>query len=81
MNIIYSQHFKRELRKFPKEIRLALYKQSEYLRHDIRHPSLRAKKYDEDADIWQARVTKNVRFFFRLEADVYILLNIRKHKD
>ncbi|MDO8548078.1 MAG: hypothetical protein Q7R71_00165 [bacterium] len=81
MNIIHSQHFKRELRKFPKEIRLALYKQSAYLLRDIRHPSLRAKKYDEGADIWQARVTKNVRFYFCLEGDVYILLNIRKHKD
>ena len=47
----------------------------------MRHPSLRAKKYDEGTDIWQARVTKNVRFYFRIIGDTYELLSIRKHKD
>ena len=76
-----TKPFDREFKKFSKEIQNAFEKQITFLLQDIRHPSLRAKKYDEDADIWQARVTKNVRFYFRLEGDVYILLNIRRHKD
>jgi len=48
---------------------------------DIRHPSLRAKKYDEERGIWQARVTDNVRFYFAIEGDMYLLLDIEKHKD
>jgi len=76
-----TKPFDREFKKFSKEIQDVFEKQINFLLQDIRHPSLRAKKYDEGTDIWQARVTKNVRFYFRLEADVYILLNIRKHKD
>ena len=76
-----TKPFDREFKKFSKEIQNAFEKQITFLLQDIRHPSFRAKKYDEDADIWQARLTKNVRFYFRLEGDIYILLNIRKHKD
>ena len=76
-----TPRFKRAFREFPKPIRNAFEKQVLFLLQDIRHPSLRAKKYDEGMDIWQARVTKNVRFYFRPEGDVYILLNIRRHKD
>lgn len=76
-----TKPFDREFKKFSKEIQDAFEKQIKFLLQDIRHPSLRAKKYDEGTDIWQARVTKNVRFYFRLEGDVYILLNIRRHKD
>ena len=81
MRYLRMPRFKSEFRKFSKEIQDAFEKQIRFLLQDIRHPSLRAKKYDEDLDIWQARVTKNVRFYFRLEGDVYILLNIRRHKD
>ena len=76
-----TKPFDREFKKFSKEIQDAFEKQVNFLLQDIRPPSLRAKKYDEGTDIWQARVTKNVRFYFRLDGDVYILLNIRKHKD
>ena len=81
MRIEHTKQIRRALRKFPQEIQEAFYKQVEFLKYDIRHPSLRAKKYDEGTDIWQARVTKNVRFYFRPQGDVYILLSIRKHKD
>ena len=76
-----TKPFDREFKKFSKEIQDVFEKQINFLLQDIRHPSLRAKKYDEGTDIWQARVTKNVRFYFRPQGDVYILLSIRKHKD
>jgi len=79
MNLEHTGHIRRELRKFPKEVREAFYKQIEYLRKDLRHPSLRAKKYDESGDVWQARVTGGVRFYFSIEDDTYLLLSIRKH--
>ncbi|OGG79682.1 hypothetical protein A3A39_01790 [Candidatus Kaiserbacteria bacterium RIFCSPLOWO2_01_FULL_54_13] len=72
-------HFKREYKKFSIEIQKAFEKQAMFLLHNIRHPSLRAKKYDEARDIWQARVTHDVRFYFRIEGDTYHLLNIRRH--
>src|SRR3989344_4557160 len=55
------------------------YKQIEFLLLNIRHPSLRAKKYDELNGIWQARVNTNVRFYFKILKDTYLLLNIKNH--
>ena len=81
MKYLRMPRFKSEFRKFPKEVQNAFEKQITFLLQDIRHPSLRAKKYDEGACIWHARVTKNVRFYFRITEDTYELLNIRKHKD
>jgi len=71
--------FKREFKKFPDDIRRAFEKQITFLLQDIRHPSLRTKKYGGTADVWQARVTDNVRFYFQIIGDTYRLLNIRKH--
>lgn len=76
-----TTHFDREFRKFPREVRSAFRKQLLFLLGDIRHPSLRSKKYDEAHGVWQARITGNVRLFFRIEDDVYVLLNIRRHTD
>ena len=78
MNYSTTPHFDREFKKFSEEIRSTFYKQVEFLLADIRHPSLRAKKYNENAGVWQARITGNVRIFFLIEGDVYKLLNIKK---
>ncbi|OGG60317.1 hypothetical protein A3C86_04915 [Candidatus Kaiserbacteria bacterium RIFCSPHIGHO2_02_FULL_49_16] len=74
-----TAHFDRAFEKFSAEVQSAFRKQVRYLVVDIRYPSLRAKKYDERTDVWQARVTGNVRFYFRIEGDTYRLLNIQKH--
>lgn len=74
-----TAHFDKEFKKIPKEARRAFKKQLGFLLADMRHPSLRTKKYDEGLDIWQARVTKKVRFYFRILGDTYRLLNIQKH--
>jgi hypothetical protein len=46
---------------------------------NLRHPSLRAMKYDEARDIWQARVTRGWRFYFRIEGDTYTILSLIPH--
>jgi len=79
MRLEHTLHIRRALQKFPRNIQETFYKQIGFLKNDIRHPSLRAKKYDEATDVWQARVTGDVRFYFRIEGDTYRLLNIRKH--
>ena len=81
MNVEHSRKIRRSLRKFPNEVQEAFYKQVGFLRKDIRHPSLRAKKYDEAHGIWQARVTNNVRFYFLINGKTYLLLDIERHKD
>lgn len=74
-----TTHFDRAFEEFSDDVHRAFRKQVRYLLVDIRHPSLRAKKYDEASDVWQARVTSSIRFYFRIEGDTYRLLNIRKH--
>lgn len=81
MKLFYPPKFKKELKNFPKEIRRKFYKQAGFLLKDIKHPSLHAKKYNETLDIWQARVDHNIRFYFIIQKDTYILLYIKKHSD
>ena len=79
MNIRRTTHFDRAYGKAPKDIRAAFDKQVNLLLQSLRHPSLHAKKYDEGQDLWQARVTRDWRFYFRVERDTYILLDIIPH--
>jgi len=79
MKIFYSPEFKKALKACPPEVERKLYKQIDYLAENLRHPSLRAKKYSEATGIWQARVDQNYRFYFMIEEDVYILLDVRSH--
>jgi mRNA interferase RelE/StbE len=58
-------------RAFDKQVRL--------LAHDLRHPSLRAKKYDEATDLWQARVTRDWRFYFVIDGNTYVIVIIVPH--
>ena len=62
-----------------KEVKKKFSKQAGFLLIDIRHPSLRAKKYDEKRYIWQARVDRNYRFYFLIKGDTYILIEIKLH--
>ena len=60
-------------------IQKAFNKQLGHLLRDIRHPSLHAKKYDEGLDRWQARVTRDHRFYFQIVDDVYVIVAITRH--
>ena len=76
----FSIDFLDQLNSFPLSVQKKFKKQLKFLISDIRHPSLRAKKYDESSDLWQARVDGSIRFYFFIEKNVYVLINIRKHK-
>lgn len=77
MRPFFSAHFVRAYKRAPIVIQRAFNKQLTFLVEDIRHPSLRAKRYDDIR--WQARVTRDWRFYFRIEDDVYVLLDIMRH--
>lgn len=80
MRHIFTSYFVAEYHSISKETQGKFDKQLKYLLQNIRHPSLKAKKYDEERGIWQARADKNFRFYFLIEKDTYILLDIKKHK-
>ncbi|HEY3130674.1 MAG TPA: hypothetical protein VGL91_14545 [Acidobacteriota bacterium] len=75
----YTERFLRSLSEAPPAIQKAFDKQAKLLVGNIRHPSVRAKKYDEARDIWQGRVTKDWRFYFIIEGDTYVFLDIIPH--
>ncbi len=79
MKLTFSPHFVRSYTKAPLAIQRAFDKQSLLLLQDLRHPSLRAKKYDEGTDKWQARVNQDWRFYFRIVGDTYIITEIIAH--
>jgi len=79
MRLLYTERFRRSYLDAPAAVRRAFDRRAEFLAHNLRHPSLRAKKYDEARDIWQARVNDGWRFYFQLKEDAYILLDIIPH--
>ncbi|MDP2641305.1 MAG: hypothetical protein Q8P39_02050 [Candidatus Yanofskybacteria bacterium] len=79
MRYSFTAPFQKQFRFLPPETQTKFWKQLRFLLRDIRHPSLRAKRYDETREIWQARVDRNYRFYFLIEKDVYVLLDIRVH--
>lgn len=79
MRFEYSPHFARSYSKAPAVIQQAFDKQSALLLLDLRHPSLRAKKYGGAGNLWQARVTGSWRFYFTIEGDSYCLHEIKAH--
>lgn len=79
MKTVATSYFKKRFSLLPKEIKIKFRKQVNFLLQNFRHPSLRAKKYDEKKNIWQARVDKSYRFYFLIQKDIYVLLDIREH--
>lgn len=81
MRVVHTKNFGQSLAALPLAIQKKFDKQSKYLVKDLRHPSLRCKKYDETRGIWQGRVDKYFRFYFTIENNVYILLDITDHPE
>ncbi|MDP2951340.1 MAG: hypothetical protein Q8N55_03070 [bacterium] len=79
MKLKYAPKFKDNFCQFPENIKRTFYQKVAYLLKDLRYPSLHAKKYDEAKGIWQARVNRDIRFYFLIQDDVYVLLDIKHH--
>lgn len=79
MNVRFTQQFQRSYANAPAQIQKLFDRKLALLLQNLRHPSLRAKKYDEVQDIWQARVNGGWRFYFQIEGGTYHVLNITPH--
>lgn len=71
--------FRESYAEAPASVQRAFDKKSLLLIQKLRHPSLHAKKYSETDDIWQARVSRDWRFYFQIRGDAYYLVNITHH--
>ena len=81
MKIRLSQRAEQDYRDLPEREKKDFKKQIQFLMQDLRHPSLRAKRYDIKGDhaLWQARVNQRYRFYFHIEDDVVSILMIKDH--
>ena len=79
MNFRLTTRAEREYDALPPTLQARVDKQLALLLQNLRHPSLRAKKYDEKNDIWQARVNQGYRFYFRIAGDTYEIVAITPH--
>jgi mRNA interferase RelE/StbE len=79
MKVVLSDRAAIAIAAAPRPVRKAFYKQLAFLEQNLHHPSLRAKKYDEATDIWQARVTRNWRFYFEIVDDTYLIREVMAH--
>lgn len=79
MRLKFTDRFWRSYHQAPPEIQRAFDRRARVLETNIRHPSLRSKKYDQANDIWQARVNDDWRFYFHITGENYIMLDIMSH--
>jgi hypothetical protein len=77
MKLGYTERFLRSYMAAPATVRKAFDKQAVLLSANLRHPSLRAKKYDDD--VWQARVNRDWRFYFIIDGQTYTFLDLIPH--
>jgi len=79
MKVLLSVHAIESLTHAPPGTRRAFEKQLRFLLTNLQHPSLHAKKYDESKDLWQARVSRNWRFYFTIVNDTYRIEDVIAH--
>jgi mRNA-degrading endonuclease RelE of RelBE toxin-antitoxin system len=79
MQLHYSERFLRSYENAPRTIQRAFDRRIALLVQNLRHPSLRAKKYDEANDIWQARINGGWRLYFTIQGDTYHLIDMIPH--
>jgi hypothetical protein len=79
MNIRLSQRATEALAAAPLPVQKAFIKQISFLTRNLQHPSLHAKRFDETAGRWQARINDNWRFYFTIERDSYCISDLIPH--
>jgi len=79
MKVSYGDGVAEALAQAPAAVQKAFFKQIRFLEQNLHHPSLRAKKYDEAEDRWQARVNREWRFYFKIEGDTYFIVAVIPH--
>ena len=72
MTASFTLRFRRQYQNLSEDRQAKFDKQLALLLSNLRHPSLRAKKYDEANDIWQARVDDGYRFYFQIDGETYL---------
>jgi mRNA-degrading endonuclease RelE of RelBE toxin-antitoxin system len=79
MRIELTRRADKDYRNLPQILQKQVDKQLGFLQDNLRHPSLDAKKYGGTDDVWQGRLNRDYRFYFRIVDDTYRILMIIAH--
>jgi len=79
MKIQTARPFDKDYLDLPNSIKEQVDKQLILFLNNPHHPSLKTKKVKGHPRIWEGRITKNYRFTFQFEGDLYILRRIGTH--
>lgn len=79
MRAVYTVRFLKSYAAAPLPVQRAVGRRVALLLQSLHYPSLHAKKYDEAHDIWQARVNRGWRFYFRIQNSIYQLVDLTPH--
>ena len=79
MKISRTARFKKAWEQLTKVEKSLARKAITNLAMDIRYPALRVKKIKGVGNIWEARVSINLRITFLVEKDTILLRNIGRH--
>lgn len=79
MKIQTTGPFDRDYDDLPDSIKEQTDKQLSLFLDNPHHPSLRVKKIKGYPKIWEGRITKNYRFTFQIEGEIYIFRRIGTH--
>ena len=66
MEFIFTKKALKDYGKFSVKIQNTVDKQISYLLKNIRHPSLKAKKYGGGNGVWQIRINSEYRLYFNI---------------
>ena len=75
----HTTRSKQDYNRASSSVKKAFDKRVQLLANNLLHPSLHAKKYDETADVWQARVNRSWQFYFKIDRDTYLITRIVPH--
>ena len=79
MQFFWTDPFKKDYGRLPKDIRERTDRVFERLSENSRHPSLHVKKMESHSDIWEARVSDNYRITFQFVEEGILLRRVGTH--
>lgn len=79
MNLYYSELFADKVKQLSLEVKGVLKKKLELLMENPRHPSLRTKKIQGQARLFEASITMEIRMTWEYTEDGILLRNIGEH--
>jgi mRNA-degrading endonuclease RelE of RelBE toxin-antitoxin system len=81
MRLFYTERFQRAYAELDDPQSELVKKALRLLTSNPRHPSLRVKKVQGTADIWEARASRSLRLTFEMRDDVILLRNVGAHDE